>query len=1438
MTQKFTIVAILLFVLSNLRMDAKISTSVESHHSVYSLSKTDSRLDINNMHFKHLSSSDGLPCDEVQAIYQDRDGFLWIGTRLGLFRYDGYLMKAYKNSRQHPQLLTSNNITCLSDDGRGNLWIGTNHGLNRLDKHSGLIQKYMFKEYANCNVTDCILQTRAGEMWLGTDGGIYTYDRHADRFVYQNSRYKNVPRAAVKSLIEDDKGFLWMGTWDSGVYQYDRRRNRWRRLPKLSRQDNGQCLCMDSRHQLWIGVWGRGVYLVDNPYQQGNLHYTVYDNHGGADNLRCNYINSMMEDKSSQTMWFGTGRGLSVCQNNNDREKRFVNYPGRTNLKEIAMSRGVTSLTRDDKGRLWMCTLGGGAVSVETERKMFSSMQLYDDMAASQTDFVQCMASNGKDELLLGLAAHGILSLNMKTMRVMPWLKIPELTGRALPGDVLAIKTSRNRDLLIGTRHQGCYIYAANGTVKHLTTENSADGWLTDNCVYCFNECADGSILMGTWAGLCMMHANGSGIRIQKIGYLNIGSVRIIHILQSSPSEYWLSTDNLGIIRAEGDIRQPLSVRVSVYLCGGSREAAQSLRRLKDLDGYQGAVNGYRFGVVGKAIKDRWGRIWACSSETGLLEYNRQKNVFECLNDRYSIPNENVSSIETDGHGNLWLSTNYGLIRLFVSPYDGKSYRRLYTVADGLPDNYLGCAVSCMLDNGMMVFGNLDNVTLFNTAHLQICRHSTNNAMVTGIKIFNRSLDDYDADVRAGITDVLPPFTSEITLQPNQNDMEIDFSTLDFPHQTSTRFAYMLDGYDKTWKYAEGGDHSAYYSNLPSGTYTFLLKCTDDRGVWSKTANRLTVVVLPPLWLRWWAFLIYLLLIAAAIYLAYRVMMDREKERQQVRMARMEKAKIEELNHNKLRFFTNITQDLLTPLTIISAAVDDLERPATNDDSKENISVIKNNIARLMRLLQQILAFRKAETGNLHLNVMEGSLTDFCRNEVESILPLMKSRHLKLSITCHPEHIRGYFDVDALDKIIYNLLSNAAKYCKANGNVEMNVTYDNGHIVISVRDHGEGMSKEQLKNLFTRFYEGEHRRFNTFGTGIGLSLTRDLVQLHKGEIHVDSTVGMGTPFIVDIPIARNFYSDTEVMEQNVTEIEMENEIALKDRKGTIDSENTTMVNTENNVPDTISEDDDRELPRILIVEDNEELMNLMKRLLNQNYRVISAENGVAALKAIRDNEEVDLIISDIMMPEMDGIELTKRLKSNIETSHIPIILLTAKLADEDRTEAYNVGADAYITKPFNMDVLEARIRNLLVKRQRMAESFQTQLGYDTEGIELTSVDEDFIKRAVDCVKEHLADSDFDQQAFADAVGVSKSTLYKKLKSLTDMNTPEFIRNYRMKTAHHLLEQNPSIRISDLAYSVGYSNPKYFSASFKKEFGLLPSEYAEQLSKSQDSQDSL
>ena len=648
-----------------------------------------------------------------------------------------------------------------------------------------------------------------------------------------------------------------------------------------------------------------------------------------------------------------------------------------------------------------------------------------------------------------------------------------------------------------------------------------------------------------------------------------------------------------------------------------------------------------------------------------------------------------------------------------------------------------------------------------------------------------------------------------ISFDAGDKNIEIDFSSLNYAFPDKIKYAYKMEGVDDDWVYVRGDRQFAFYNQLPKGKRTFYLKTTDTNGLWSNYIAEIQVSKEPAFYETWWAYMFYVVLVILSLYLFYRRMKRRLQLRHELKIAQIDREKSEELVQTKLRYFTNISHDLLTPLTIITCLIDDAEM--TNGSRISQLSMIRSNVNKLRRLLQQILDFRKVESGNMKLSVSKSDIVSFIDDVCKvNFAPLIRKKSQTFTFSTEDKHLIAYFDRDKIDKIVSNLLSNACKYTSEGGEIKLIMkSYQNAehtHLRIQVVDTGEGIAPDDLENIFERFYtanKGDESESN----GIGLSLTKDLVELHHGTIEVESELTKGSTFTVDFPIDKDSYQENELIT---------GETSVNDKKAAMIFEHEDL--DESGVVEDAQTNDNH----LLLVEDNEELLYLMEKILSRQYHVLVAKNGLEALDIIKDNE-IDIIISDVMMPEMDGLELCRNIKSNLETSHIPVILLTAKNTAEDRIECYNAGADGYISKPFELKILEARINNFIIHKKSKQEEFRTNVEVDIDSLETSSIDKDFLDKVVSVIKSNMAEGDFDVVQLADALAVSKSSLYRKMKIATGLSPIEFIRNIRLKHGSQLLK-NKSMSIAEVAYECGFSNPKYFATCFKEDFGVTPKEY--------------
>ena len=1340
-----------------------------------------------NFRFRQLSTSDGLSTNDIQQVYQDKEGYIWMATRNGLAKYNGYEMKIYKSNIYNWNLLGNNNISCIEEDTKHRIWIGTYDGLNVLDKVTGKIKQINKTEFSN-NAISKILVTRKGQILLGTDQGLYQYIPERDSCVlFTRETTKDVmPQTSVKSLLEDSKGNIWIGTWNEGLYRYDPEEGKYFAYPKMNERKSAHVVFEDSHHQIWVGTWEGGLFLLKNPYDMERVSWDVFRNEPAVESsLADNTIYALSEDRNTNSLWVGTRSGLSILPYGTT---SFVNYYPDESGHSISGNE-VTSMICDQQGMMWLSTLGGGVTAIITRELNFALDHLENIKKVFKTNSVRNILVDDEGLMWLSIGTYGLVVYNRQTGE---WWNMRQLgfpdTGSTTYSVFSIMQSPTTGKIWIGTYDGGLYVYdkkAKSGARVKCYRANDTP-WLPSDRIYDIKEDSQGKVWLGTSYGFSMLTAEGNICRFDLLDVMGLNLRNLIaqDIEEGVDGEMWIATENMGIVRVVGNGNNVKDYKIYSYSPENDK-----LNSLKVMCMY----------------KDELGRIWAGTEGCGLSLYDSKIGKFISVHVQWNLPGDVISSIIGSKEDELWLGTNVGLVRLYVPEDLSKVNYRLYTTADGMQDNVFIRNVACKTKEGELFFGGAHGYNSFFPDRLKESDFQLS-ITITNIKIFDKSWNNLEDAVRNRISEQSPDFTKKIVLDYWHNNFSIEFAALTYKNPELNRYAYKLDAFDTDWQYPDQLRRFAYYNNLPAGTYKFHLKAANSNGIWGEREPAMEIVILPPPWRTWWAYVIYAILIISLGCILFRMGKKRVQLYNALHLRELEKAKADELNHTKLQFFTNITHELLTPLTIISATVDELKLCAPQNG--DYYQIMTNNINRLIRLLQQILEFRKAETGNLKLRVSRGDLAAFVRNSVDNFEPLMKKKKIYFSIMTNPEPFMAYFDSDKIDKILYNLLSNSSKYNKEKGTVWVDLSYEKtlDSAVLVVKDNGEGISEEAQKTLFKRFYEGDYRKFNTIGTGIGLSLTKDLVELHQGTISVQSKLGEGTAFKVIIPINRGAYKEENIDDKSdvlpvaqhipVEVVEEEEEGQAEEKGGTL-----------------------------LLVEDNEDLLMMMTKLLKANYNVYTACNGKEGIEVIG-NKDVDLIVSDVMMPEMDGLEFCRYVKGHFDTSHIPVILLTAKNKEEDRVEAYEAGADAFISKPFNLSVLHARISNLLKTRERANKDFKKQLVFEVDELNYTSIDEEFLQKAIGSVQAHLDDPLFDQTRFVEEVGVSKSTLFRKLKSLTGLSYSSFVRNIRMKAACRIMEEKRNVRISELAYAVGFNDPKYFSACFKKELGMHPSEYME------------
>ena len=1352
-----------------------------------------------NFPYRYLPPIPIAPTEEVSCMFFASNGIMWVGTNAGVKSYDGYVVKTYKSSAYQPGILPNNTIRSIAEDHQDNLWLGTRNGLVRMNKRTGRFKSFFLPEESQ-RIIYTLYVSKDGTLWVGTDGGLSYFNPKTERFhtytpqntwlIDENGHKQKISRYSVKAIVEDQNGDLLIGTWSSGLMRFKRGTNIMYRYPSFNATNSAYSLFFDKHRRLWVGTWGYGVVRLDNPgnVRQPGAHQYPYS----ASHFDTFY--KIVHDPVTKTLWACTREG--VCYLEEDIPN--AEWKGYSSIGNNPLNFN-NDIATDGQGNIWLCTQNNGILQVNTQPSIFKLWNLDKSHTQLTINYIYSILTTDGENFWLGLNPYGIALHNRKTGKTLFNHEIPGLANiqqRALTTSISDIAKRSNGEIWFANNSYGVIVKPAAEKPAFLLTHETHPSIIQDNFVNTLFESDDKIMWIGQRNGLSIVYPNNQGTAItMKEGKKDLTSCDIRHISQDKEGNIWLATDNEGIIRISGNARNPKSLRCKQY------SLAQRNFDIEDATA---------------CLEDSRGRLWAISNSGGLFLYNKVKDKFEPKNQEYHLSGDRMLTIKEDENGNLWLTTDYALVNIVWGKDSKKPQDIIYfTNEDGLGNVLFVPNTACQYGKELFFGSRTSFFSFVPSMKPQLGKNRKAKLVVTDIIVDDQPFAKLDSAEKADISKEMPAYTRQLIIPAGVKKFNVEFALLTYGNTEKNVYAYQLEGYDDDWQYCDKGVHKAAFQNLSSGTYYLKIKATDGYGKWQELPYTITIQVLPPWYASRIAFMFYILMLIGGFFAAARWYKERVKTRNSLQMGVI---------------LTNITHELLTPLTVISATIYKLKEVAPQYE--EDYLVMDSNINRTTRLLRQILEVRKSQAGQLHLLVSRGNLVSFIEEACENIRPMAEHQKISLSLEKPKAEGLAWFDADKMDKIIYNLLSNAIKYNKVGGKIDVSLRLSKEQAIITIADNGIGMSKEKMKHLYTRFFDGDYRKQNMPGTGIGLSLTHDLVKLHHGNIQCESQEGEGTTFTITLPIRKSAYAPDEIdnsdkpnavnqeaIRQASQETEQESQPASEDKPKLAPVHQSIFIR--------------KNASKILVVEDNEELLALMLQVLSKNYHVFTAKNGKQAKNIIM-KEKLDLVVSDVMMPIMDGIELTKQLKSDKSFWQLPIILLTAKNKEEDKTEAYAVGADAYITKPFKFEELEVRINALLANRKKMIEKIQAEVSLQTStesetqtALHLSNPDQAFITRATEVVMQHLADGDYNRESFAKDMVMSESTLYNKVKATTGQTVIAFITSIRLKEAQRIIRSNPNILISEVATQVGFNTPKYFSKCFKKEFGIFPKEYAEE-----------
>lgn len=1322
-----------------------------------------------NLKFEPIPSGI-LPTNEVRILYQDSDGFIWLPTYSGLVRYDGYDIVIYGMDMPFNCYLN-----VVTEDRERNLWIAAEKGVFRFHKPTGETVHIDDDCMATLNASDILCATN-GDIYVSGDKGLFRKPRNQESFIPVDLPDGHI--GGISDIMEDSNGYIWVAACESGLFRYDAETGRFHTYTDHVLHFS-YTLHEDRKGQIWVGTWGRGLVRLKTPYTDGPMQYDRFHRQEGHNNtLNDNILYTINSDDSGH-IWIGTRSGLSLMHDDHDFYS-FENYLPGSEAGQLPYNE-VSSILIAHDNQMWISMFGGGICKVQYDSRKFDMDRMNAVREKYHTSSVRSIFHAGGTKYWLGLIGFGMILYDSETRNCINYLEHPDFTHQPYTSTVDAIiRRKKTGEICFGSYNGGIWLY--NEDTHTVRTINHFNGPNTNDCIHTLFNDSNDNIWVGTRHGIFILDTEDKIHSLQEwlpgtdCSFLDS---RIFDIKEDKNGNIWIATNYEGIVYIN-----PAQHILKRYAVGQDNDIQN----------------------VFCLLVDSRQRIWAGSMWNGLSCYDPDQDRFVTVNSFSTLKNKGINNIVEDSSGKIWITTNNSVLSFAMNEAHELENINYYAASNMRETFSFNHASDCMMPDGRLLLGSSHGICMFSTDKHNY-EKSAHSLCFTDFKVYHKSLRSMTPDERKRYTPDDVNYADEITIGHKDNNFTIEFSLLNYVNPQENMYAYRLENYDDNDIVVDAQHHFASYNNLPPGTYLFRLKGTNEDGVWDKSERTLKIRVLPAPWQTWWAYSIYVIVLMIIFYIVFRIMRYKVKMRHKMEIDRIEKQKIEEINHVKLQFFTNITHEFMTPLSIILASLENLRH---GGDISTLQRVMATNATRLMRLIQQVLEFRKAESGNLKIGVSYGNISVFIRNCTEAFIPLFGKKRQQFDFESIPDNISGFIDSDKVDKIIYNLLSNTAKYTPEDGRIVLRISLTDGdnRLLIEISNTGEPMSQEKIDGLFKRFYEGDYRKHNTIGTGIGLALIKDLVELHHGTITVSSDELTGNCFRITLPIDRASYGADEI----------DDSVSIGSRTP---FPSHPIYTNETSLPEPAEAEH-----TLLVVDDNKELCLLFSNLLSHYFNVKTANDGHAAIN-ILEQGGVDLVVSDIMMPGMDGIELCRYIKHRLEFSHIPVILLTARRAEESQIEGYNSGADAYISKPCNFSLLYAQITNCLERQKRRSADFRKQVVFEVNKPGYTPIDEQFLQRAIDCVNAHISDSEFGQTEFVNEMGVSRSVLTEKLKSLTGLTPSAFVTNVRLTTACKFLTEQNKVRINELAFAVGFNDPKYFSTCFKKKYGMTPKEFIEQ-----------
>lgn len=1316
-----------------------------------------------DLNFKYYKVEDGLSSNTVYAIIQDAKGYIWVGTEDGLNRFDGYHFQFYRNTPRDTTTIINNYVYSLYEDIHGQLWAGTEIGISLYDHKRNAFNRFSKKTKDNIDVNDRIqniFSDDKGNIWISSlRQGVFLYNENNTLKLYSFDKYVDNKQEPVSTtcIYKDKDNTIWALTLNTiyTLYKYDAHADEF--IPAFPQTDRellkklkSYCMLEDNFGTLWLGSWNDGLFEVDKTTGVKN-NYLNPENQGGL-----THIHSMTEYEPGKLL-IGSNGGLTSFRVSPVMGNRLESHI----IEPILSSRFVYPIYKDREGGLWIGTYYGGINYSSPNWNYFSTYKHDPYENSISGNVVSTFCEDHSGNLWIGTDDEGLNFFNTKTERFKVYK--PDKNKNSLSYHNVHALCLDNDKLWIGT-------YSGGLNVMDLATEKFTCYYsdpldtnaLNSNNINSLFKDSRGNIWIGTTSGINLYDREKDNFRCVK----NIDAV-IPDIIQVGNS-IWAASIGGGIHVYDLDTEQWKN-----YLFDPNEP----------------------FSLISNDVicmcQDESGCLWI-GTNSGLCRFDVNTQSF--IQEPVNFPSNMICSIFSD-NGSLWIATTKGLVY-----YDPRFHQyRTFTKDDGLLSEQFTAKAGIKTSSGRIYLGTTNGFNAFYSRQIETNSYIPQ-IQITGFQLFNESLNIHDHISHDHRSD-----TQQIVLPYNQNGFSFEYASLSFFAPEKNEYAYMLQGFDKSWNFV-GKERKATYTNIPPGEYFFKVKGSNNDLIWNQNGLSIKLVITPPFWWNKWSISFYILLLIALIVGLITYFRRKDQEKNRIRIEKIKNEQEKEAYNSKINFFTMITHEIRTPVSLIKGPLEQIIQTShlLPENLKQDLKIIDRNTQRLLDLINQILDFRKIEKETVFVSFSDQNVYEFLLNIYDRFKSFVEHKQIKFVYVYDSQTFHTGIDVENLTKVVSNLLNNASKFTNDYIELSLRTNTEEGKFEISVKDNGPGIEASEQETIFKPFYQTS--KGHKSGTGLGLYLVKSIVDAWKGKIELKSEPGSGSTFLVTLPINDNFLFSGG---KEITPVEINNE----------------PTETDDDDSGFVQED---EKAVILIVEDNSDMQEFVMRNLLTNYMVLVAGDGFEGLKLL-EKEKVDLIISDIMMPNMDGIEFCQKVKSNLLWNHIPFIMLTAKTTISSKVEALDIGADAYIEKPFSISYLLARVRNLLQSRRNLMKRFSETPFVSLQSIAGNKTDEEFLSKVNDIIEKNIDNVDFAMEDLAEELHISSSGLFAKIKNLTGITPNKLLLTVRLKKASELLAEN-RYRVNEVCYKVGFNNPSYFAKCFQKQYHILPKDFKEEYQK--------